>query len=215
MDSYILISGIQHFIFCPRQWALIHIEQQWCDNYFTSEGQVMHERVHDDNSSFKRGELLQINSLRVKSETLKIEGVCDAVEFKLVEKGVSLFGRSGYWSILPIEYKRGRIKIDDSDVLQVVAQTICLEEMFCCRINRCALYYGKTHKREYVEITESLRDKLIKVVSKMYEYYDKKYTPKGCKSEKCNSCSLRDICLPDLFSIRTNVSDYIRDHIRE
>lgn len=215
METYLLISGIQHFVFCPRQWALIHVEQQWNDNYFTSDGEIMHERVHDNNSSFKRGELLQLNSLHVKSDLLKIEGVCDAVEFKFCKDGIELHGRIGKWSILPIEYKRGKTKVDDSDILQVVAQTICLEEMFCCSIKKCAIYYGKTHSRDYVDITDDLRNRLITMVSEMHKYYDRHYTPKGIQTEKCKSCSLVDICLPNLFILKQSVKDYIKKHIEE
>mgnify|MGYP004554867675 CR=1 FL=1 len=215
METYLLISGIQHFVFCPRQWALIHIEQQWNDNYFTSDGEVMHERVHDDNSSFKRGELLQVNSLHVKNDVLKIEGVCDAVEFRSCDNGVELYGRHGHWSILPIEYKRGKTKANDSDILQVVAQAICLEEMFCCTIEKCAIYYGKTHSRDYITITDSLRNRLASIIFDMHKYYNQHYTPKGVKTEKCNSCSLCDFCVPDLFSLKKNVNEYIKEHIKE
>ncbi len=214
MDSYLLISGIQHYLFCPRQWGLIHIEQQWAENFFTADGKVLHDRVHDRDASYKRGDVLSVNSLTVSSDVLKIEGVCDAVEFHSAEAGIELFGRCGRWTILPIEYKRGESKPNDSDVLQVVAQAVCLEEKFCCSIERCAIYYGKTHSREYVIITDELRNKLRKTVEEMHRYYNTCTTPKAYKTRKCNTCSLLDICVPSIFDKET-VSEYIQSHIKE
>ena len=214
MDSYLLISGIQHYLFCPRQWGLIHIEQQWADNFLTADGELVHSRVHDSDSSYKRGELLSLNSLHVSSERLGIEGVCDAVEFRLSEEGVELFGRPGKWTIMPVEYKRGESKPNDSDILQVVAQAVCLEEKLNCRIERGAIYYGKTHSRDYVDIDDRLRNKLEEIVGEMHRCYDRHYTPKACRSRKCSSCSLLDLCLPGIFE-ETSVSDYVQQHIRE
>jgi CRISPR-associated exonuclease Cas4 len=214
VESYLLISGIQHFLYCARQWGLIHIEQQWAENFFTADGEVLHDRVHDRDSSYKRGELLSLNSLRVSSDTLKIEGICDAVEFHASEEGVELFGRSGRWTILPIEYKRGTSKLDDSDILQVVAQAVCLEEKFSCSIEKCAIYYGKTHSREYVLITNEIRNKLRSTVEEMHRYYNTHTTPTAYKTRKCNSCSLLDICVPSIFEKET-ASEYIQSHIKE
>lgn len=214
MDSYLLISGIQHFLFCPRQWGLIHIEQQWAENFLTASGEVMHNRVHDSDSSFKRGELLSLTSLRVFSDKLKIEGVCDAVEFRSEKDGIELFGRPGKWSVMPVEYKRGESKPDESDIMQVVAQALCLEEMFGCTIIRCAIYYGRTHSREYVHIDENMRCRLIKTLNNMHKYYDGHLTPKANRNKKCSSCSLIDICVPSIFEEKS-VSAYIQSHIEE
>lgn len=213
MESKLLISGIQHYLFCPRQWGLIHIEQQWAENSMTAEGEVLHSRVHDSDSSFKRGELLVLTSLHVSSEKLGIEGVCDAVEFRSTSDGVELFGRPGRWTILPVEYKRGEVKSNNSDIMQVVAQTICLEEMFGYRIEKGAVYYGKTHSREYFEIDECLRNKLINTVDEMHKYYDRWCTPKAHRTKKCYNCSLLDVCLPEIFE-EQSVMDYVRSHIR-
>lgn len=214
MESKLLISGIQHYLFCPRQWGLIHIEQQWAENSMTAEGEVLHSRVHDSDSSFKRGELLSLTSLRVVSEALGIEGVCDAVEFRSAPDGVELFGRPGKWTILPVEYKRGEAKSNDSDIMQVAAQAVCLEEMFGCRIEKGAVYYGKTHSRAYFEIDEGLRNKLINTVEEMHKYYDRRCTPKAHRTKKCCNCSLLDICLPEIFG-EQNVMDYVWSHIKD
>lgn len=214
MDSYLLISGIQHYLFCPRQWGLIHLEQQWAENQLTAEGEEMHSRVHDSNSSYKKGELLSLNAMHVFSRKLQIEGCCDVVEFHQSDTGIELFGRSGLWTIMPIEYKHGISKDNDSDVLQIVAQAICLEEMFNCQIDRCALFYGKTHSREYIELNDNVRNRLNKVIEEMQQLFTRHSTPHAYKSKKCSSCSLFDICVPTIFEKET-VSDYIKEHIKE
>lgn len=214
MESYLLISGIQHYLFCPRQWGLIHIEHQWAENSFTVEGDVLHSRVHDSDSSFKRGELLSLTSMRVSSERLGIEGVCDAVEFRSASDGVELFGRSGKWMVMPVEYKRGGTKRDECDIMQVVAQALCLEEMFGCRIERGAIYYGKTRSRDYFEIDDDLRKRLISTVEEMHRFYDRHCTPKARRTKKCSNCSLLDICIPSIFEDQS-VSEYVQSHIKD
>ena len=140
------ISGIQHFIFCRRQWALIYIEQQWNDNVRTIEGEIVHEKCHDEKLVEKRKDLLISRGMRIFSRKLKVSGQCDVVEFKQSEKGATLFGHKGLWQPCPIEYKRGKPKEDVSDILQLCAQAICLEEMLCCDISEGYLYYDEIHR---------------------------------------------------------------------
>ena len=115
-DDYLLISGIQHFMFCRRQWALIHIEQQWQENRLTVEGKVIHRNAHKDDFIEKRPGILVTRGLRVSSPTLKITGQCDVVEFLSSEEGVPLHGHRGLWQAVPVEYKRGKDKKDDSEI---------------------------------------------------------------------------------------------------
>ena len=142
-EDFLLISGIQHFCFCRRQWALIHIENTWSDNYLTADGQIMHERVHDFNLVTKHDGVFTLRGLRVRSSKLQIVGECDAVELIPDKLGIPLQNRDGLWRIQPIEYKRGRPKIGESDRLQLVAECVCLEEMFACNIRNGYLYYGE------------------------------------------------------------------------
>ena len=139
-EEYLGLSGIQHFVFCRRQWALIHLEQQWADNLRTVEGELLHERAHDEGLSESRGDLLICRGLRVASPRLGISGACDVVEFHADPAGVSLAGRPGLWRPVPVEYKRGRQKEHDADELQLCAQAMCLEEMLACEIPRGFLY---------------------------------------------------------------------------
>ncbi len=196
-EDYLMISGIQHFEFCRRQWALIHIEQQWADNYLTVSGELMHERAHDKDLTEKRGNTVITRAMRVFSKTLGISGECDVVEFVRNDKcGISIFGREGRYRVVPVEYKNGELK--QADLLQLAAQAMCLEEMLCCEIPYGFMYYAKTRHREKIELTTALREQVLKDLLEMRKYYNDKYTPKVKKSKSCNACSLKDVCLPKL-----------------
>ena len=213
-DETLKLSGIQHFVFCRRQWALIHIESQWLENDLTASGRLVHERVHDRTQTESRGDELTVRAMPIKSEKLGVSGECDAVVFRKCEGGFTLAGRSGMWSVLPVEYKHGKVKADDCDTLQVTAQAMCLEEMFCCRIDRAALFYHETRNREYVEITDELRERVRATFAEMHEYLQRGYTPKVKPTKQCGRCSIKDICLPGLEKTKSAAA-YIRDHIEE
>lgn len=195
-DDFLMISGIQHFKFCRRQWALIHIEQQWEENIHTVVGELMHKKVHDPYMAEKRKDVLITRALPVASRTMGVSGECDVVEFRRVEDGIKLHGHRGFFEIYPIEYKKGRPKISEEDVLQLTAQAMCLEEMFCTRILQGAIYYGETKKREVVDFTDALRDQIKEMLKEMHQYFARGYTPKVKWKKGCTSCSLKDICLP-------------------
>lgn len=197
-DDFLQLSGIQHFCFCRRQWALIHIEQQWQENLKTVEGNIVHERCHDDGFIEKRGDLLVARGLRVFSHTLGVTGQCDVVEFQKNTEGCYLQGHSGTWRPYPIEYKRGKSKLIDADRLQLCCQAMCLEEMLSIMVNQGALYYNETRRREVVDFTDELRQKVKDMLREMHIYYDRAYTPKVKPKTGCRSCSLQDICLPVL-----------------
>ncbi|MGI6238122.1 MAG: CRISPR-associated protein Cas4 [Christensenellales bacterium] len=128
-EDYLLLSGIQHFIFCRRQWALIHIEGLWVDNDLTLEGEYLHERAHEPKlDGMARGAFIS-RAMPVCSRRLGLSGACDVVEFTPAEDGVPLTGKRGHFRPYPIEYKRGRSKADDCDRAQLCAQAMCLEEM--------------------------------------------------------------------------------------
>lgn len=197
-DEYLMISGIQHFKFCRRQWALIHIEQQWEENVHTVMGELMHKRVHDPYITEKRKDVLVVRALPISSRALGISGECDVVEFHKCEDGIKLHGHRGLYSIYPIEYKKGKPKLTQEDKLQLAAQAMCLEEMFSAEILEGAIFYGETRRRENVEIDETLRDEVRKMFQEMHQYYERKYMPKVKYSKSCNACSLKEICLPKL-----------------
>lgn len=207
-DEYLMISGIQHFKFCRRQWALIHIEQQWAENEHTVVGQLMHKKAHDPYLTEKRKGVLITRALPVSSRILGISGECDIVEFHEKSDGVKLHGHRGLYEIYPIEYKKGKPKKSEEDILQLTAQIMCLEEMFSTYIQEGALFYGETRRRESVKITEELRLKVKDMIEEMHQYYGKSYTPKVKYSKSCNACSLKDICMPKIGKI-SSVKSYL------
>ncbi len=209
-DDYLMLSGIQHFAFCRRQWALIHIEQQWQENYRTVDGNIMHERVHDSDFHEKRGDRIIARAMAVASSRLGISGECDAVEFvKDDKKGVEIFSLRGKYSIIPVEYKRGKPKEDDCDIMQLTAQTLCLEEMLCCDIPFGYLYYGETRHRHKVTFDAEIRRKTEDAISEMHKLYDSKHTPKVRRTKACNACSLKNICIPVLCGNKS-AREYIK-----
>ena len=213
-DDYLLMSGIQHFCFCRRQWALIHLEQQWTENLRTVEGQLLHERCHDDSFREKRGDLLTVRGMRVISHRLRLTGACDVVEFRADPNGVPLQGQEGRWLPMPVEYKHGSPKENDADRLQLCAQAMALEEMLACEIPRGALFYAETHRRELVELTPELRQKTLKMAAEMNDYFARGYTPKVKPGKHCNACSLKELCLPALYR-RVDAQEYVRIHLEE
>ncbi len=213
-DQFLMLSGIQHFIFCRRQWALIHIEQQWEENLRTTEGNIMHERAHDVSLHEKRGDVVVSRALKVFSSSLGISGECDVVEFRKNDSGVQINGLEDKYEVVPIEYKRGRPKTNDCDELQLAAQVMCLEEMLCCNIPAGYLYYGEIKHRVKVEITEKLRHLVEESTAEMHKLYSRRYTPKVKQTKACKECSLSNICLPELVSIK-KASTYVSSMIYE
>lgn len=213
-EDYLLLSGIQHYAFCPRQWALIHIEDQWNENYLTAGGRIMHAKAHDGSSAEKRGNLIIFRALKVRSVELGISGECDIVEFNQSQSGISINGYDGLWLPYPVEYKRGKTKLDDCDRLQLCAQALCLEEMLCVKIDSGALFYGEPRRREVVEFTLELRSKLSDTVKSMHEIFSRGYTPNATKRKCCLSCSIKDLCLPDLGrKAECSVEKYMEGHV--
>ena len=212
-DDYLMISGIQHFVFCRRQWALIHVEHQWAENYRTVDGSILHEKAHGGGTE-SRGDLLIVRAMRIHSTVLGVSGECDVVEFHRSENGVALQGRDGLWMPFPVEYKRGKPKQDTTDALQLCGQAVCLEEMLCCQIPTGALYYGETHRRTEVEFTPELRQEVRTLLEEMHALYERGWTPKVKPTKACSACSLKELCLPKLMR-KQSVADYLRDHLEE
>lgn len=213
-EDYLMLSGIQHFAFCRRQWALIHIEQQWQENEYTVEGELLHKRAHDPWLTEKRKDVIISRSLPVFSRTMGISGICDIVEFHRSEEGVPLHGHRGLFQIYPVEYKKGTPKDTEMDILQLTAQAMCLEEMLSADIREGAIYYAGIRRRDKIVITEELRTQTAALFSEMHQLFEKKYTPRVKWSKSCNACSLKDLCMPRIGKA-PNVRDYIHAKIEE
>lgn len=213
-EDFLMLSGIQHFAFCRRQWALIHVEQQWAENVRTVEGELMHKRAHDPALREKTKDVLAVHALPVCSRSLGISGECDVVEFQKAEEGIKLQGHRGLYKIYPIEYKRGKPKNTDIDILQLTAQAMCLEEMFSTEIEEGALFYGEIRRRERILFTEELRSRVCNMLEEMHQLYTRGYTPKVKWSKSCNACSLQEICVPKLGKY-ANVDKYMEEMLSE
>jgi len=210
-DNMLMLSGIQHFYFCKRQWALIHIEQQWKENIGTAEGKIVHEKVDDPFLVETRGNLVIARSMPISSRRLGLYGVADVVEFiKTETEGIELENREGVWKPVPIEYKRGEPKNDDRDKVQLCAQAICLEEMLNVEIEKGYLFYNAIKRRIEVIFEEELRNTVKKFAAEMHQVFNDKKTPK-CKKEKhCKACSMEEICQPKITGKMIKINDYIK-----
>ena len=212
-DEYLQLSGLQHFAFCRRQWALIHIEQQWAENYRTADGRILHDKAHDGAFREKRRDIIITRAMKVSSAELGISGECDIVEFHQSTEGISLYGLDGTYQVIPVEYKRGKPKENDCDALQLCAQAMCLEEMLCCEIPQAYLYYGETHHRQAIILDTALRDRTAAMIAEMHELFRRQHTPKVKRTKGCNACSLKDICLPVLEKKRS-AADYLAETLK-
>jgi CRISPR-associated exonuclease Cas4 len=211
-EELLPLSGIQHFAFCPRQWALIHIEQQWVENVRTAEGRIMHERTHNADIKEVYSDNIITRSMFLRSFKLGLFGQADVIEFWSASPesgGIHLDGFSGYWMPKPIEYKRGKPKSDDRDRVQLCAQAVSIEEMMEVKIEEGALYYGETRRREVVIFTEELRILVSSLSYEMHQFFSKGTTPKAKYEKKCLSCSLFEICVPKVINRKGSINNYI------
>lgn len=213
-EDYLQLSGIQHFAFCRRQWALSYIEMQWLENVRTVEGKLLHEKAHDTFRNEKRGAVIINRAVPVFSREMGVSGECDIVEFHKTTEGVPLNGYEGKYIVIPIEYKRGEPKQSDEDKLQLTAQALCLEEMLCTEIAQGYLYYGSTRHRVKIAFDTELRERVREMFEEMHQYSTRQYTPKVKRRKSCNACSLKDICLPAINSDKSGTK-YINSILGE
>jgi len=185
MDS-VPISALQHFLYCDRQCALIHVERAWAENFFTADGRVLHERAHEGPAESRPGLRVE-RGLSLRSERLGLHGQADVVEFP----------RDG--SVRPVEYKRGKPKAHRADEVQLCAQALCLEEMLGVAIPTGCLFYGKTRRRLDVAFDEALRGLTCDLAVRVGEMFAAGRTPPPVfESKKCSACSLIELCVPRL-----------------
>jgi CRISPR-associated exonuclease Cas4 len=214
-----MLSGIQHIAFCERQWALIHIEQQWAENMRTVEGNHMHERVDDPFAGEVRGSVITLRSVSLVSYRLGLYGVADVVEFIRSEngEGIGLEGHPGKWQPVPVEYKRGKPKPDERDEVQLCAQAICLEEMYNATddfnliIRTGYLFYGETRHRHEVIFSQELRNRVESYAKRMHELFETGNTPLAIYKTHCKACSLVELCNPKAFCNPRKVNDYLEN----
>lgn len=199
-DDLVMISALQHYLFCPRQCGLIHIEQVWAENQFTAEGRILHERVHTSGRESRRTLRIEYD-VPIRSLRLGLTGRADIVEFHRQD--------DGRWQPLPVEYKRGRPKRDDSDRVQLCAQALCLEEVLACAVPMGALYYGEKRRRFEVVFDQPLRQAVEQTAHQVQAMLAGGVTPAPRYDARCERCSLLELCLPKV-AVRKQVNRYLR-----
>jgi CRISPR-associated exonuclease Cas4 len=217
-DDLLPISALQHLLFCERQCALIHVEQVWAENRFTVEGQHLHRKA-DEETTQRRNDLRIARGLSLRSFRLGLIGKADVVEFRPLDdlarenvarrRPLSRLFAAGTWSVVPVEYKRGKPKKDASDRVQLCAQAICLEEMLGVAIQTGELFYGRQRRRTMVAIDEPLRERTAAAAHRLRELITSRQTPPARREPKCERCSLLSICLPDAMGHTRGMADWV------
>lgn len=203
-EDLLSLSGIQHFAFCERQWALIHIEKQWAENLKTVEGNQMHERADDPFFNETRNNIKTARSVPLMSRKLGFTGVADVIEYHKNSNEIRI-----------VEYKRGKPKANEIDEVQLCAQAMCLEEMKGIELDFGYLFYGETKRRSQVDFDKELRGRVFELSMRMHEIFEKEETPHAIKNSKCKNCSLVDLCLPSLGKKENVANSYLGKFINE
>jgi CRISPR-associated exonuclease Cas4 len=198
-DDALPISGLQHLAFCPRQWALIHLEQLWVENVRTAEGRLLHERAYMPGES-RRACMRTVRGMWLRSERLRLTGRADIVEFRPEP--------------YPVEYKRGKSKPNDCDTVQLCAQALCLEEMLGASIERGAIFYGDPRRRLEINFTPAIRARTEALAATMHRLYRNRETPAAVPGPYCRSCSLVDVCLPQVTAHEDSAARWVAQQVR-
>ena len=214
-DDLIQLSALQHVMFCPRQFALIHLDQVWQENVLTAQGRVIHDNAHDPFFSEKRGDLITTRAVPVVSHSLGVSGECDVVEWQSGEEGVELDRHDGLWQPTPVEYKRGKPKKKAFDEVQLCAQAICLEEMLDVIIPHGYLYYWEIRSRIKVMLSKELRMQVYEAAKTAHSIIESKMLPAPDRlKSQCGNCSLVNECMPSSKK-RKSVASYIQTQVEE
>jgi len=218
-DDLLPLSAIQHLVFCERQCALIHTEQQWEENLFTAQGRLLHDRMEEKGRESRR-DMLIVRGLTIRSLRLGLAGIADVVEFhRADEEGrasdslVMLAEVAGWWKPFPVEYKRGRPKPGPCDEAQLCAQAICLEEMLGVRITAGALFYQSIRRRKDVSFDDSLRALCEKAAIRLRELLASHVTPPALNDDRCKYCSLINICSPSISSGKKSAVCFVKTEL--
>lgn len=206
IDDLIQLSALQHYAFCPRQCALIHLEQVWSENLLTAEGRIMHEHVHEEGDE-SRGDVRIGRGIPLRSLRLGLIGKADVVEYHRQP--------DGSWRVFPVEYKRGKPKVDESDKIQLCAQAICLEEMMEVNILSGAIFYGRTRRRLDVSLDAALRQVTRQTAEAVRQLLSSGTTPQPVYANRCENCSLVSACLPKTIQKKRTVAGYLKRILEE
>lgn len=212
-DEMLMLSGIQHFLFCPRQWALIHVEQLWKDNHLTLQGNLLHKKTDNPFIVDSRDGVLYLRSVAIASCSLGLSGIADMLELTPSPdeiNAISFPQHCGYWNVTPVEYKHGRPKSDDSDSAQICAQAMCLEEMYHVHITNGEIFYASTRRRKKIVFTNELRTLVADIAKQMHDLVNTGTTPMASHSPKCKSCSLNELCMVEDLKRAPSANHYLK-----
>lgn len=205
-DDFIPISALQHYLYCPRQCALIHVERLWAENRQTAEGRILHDKADTPQVERRHG-IRTVTAMPLSSMALGISGVADVVEFHATDHGEQPF---------PVEYKRGRPKAHRADEVQLCAQALCLESMLTCAVPEGALFYGQTRRRKAVRFDDDLRHLTRETIDATRKMILTGTTPSArYQAKRCDACSLIDLCQPHWLARGDHVDDWLREQLRE
>ena len=204
--DFLPLSALQHFVFCRRQCALIHIEGLWVENRFTAEGRLMHRKVDNEGPEYRDGIRIE-RGIPLVSRRLGLIGKSDVVEFPALS--TELDGKA-HEVPFPVEYKRGRPKPDHCDLVQLTAQALCLEEMTGMAVPEGAIFYGQPRRRMQVLVDDALRNETENLAEELHRFVEEGKTPAAVYEKKCDKCSFLDICMPKTCNAKRNVKHYLR-----
>jgi len=205
-DDLIPLSALQHYLYCPRQCALIHVERLWAENRQTAEGRILHERA-DQPAAERRHGVRTVTAMPISAPELGIAGIADVVEFHAGANGETPY---------PVEYKRGRPKAHRADEVQLCAQALCLESMFGCPVIEGALFYGKTRRRQAVFFDDELRRLTCNTIGETRDMLLAGRTPLATyEAKRCDACSLLDLCQPRMLAYAGKVRDWLKRQLQD
>lgn len=196
------IRSIQHFLYCPRRYALLEINQDWAENAFVVKANLMHERVHEGDHAFTNKNKTVLSSVAVYHDGLDLYGVTDCMEFEADRKGCFVPMLGGNYRVKIVEYKP-RMPEDggysEADAIQVFAQKVCADEIWQCR-SEAYLYYADVRRRvrlPFEEEYEAYWDRLTSLLDQMRRCKGEGRIPPRRKGQNCGGCSLKDVCMPN------------------
>ena len=205
-EDFLPISALQHYLYCPRQCALIHVERLWAENRQTAEGRLLHERADQPVIERRHGVRI-VTAMPLSNAECGIAGVADVVEFHTGADGECPY---------PVEYKRGRPKTHRADEVQLCAQALCLEAMFGQRVEEGALFYGMPRRRQVVEFDGELRKLTLETIRGAREMIAAGQPPPAkFEAKRCDACSLLDLCQPRLFARASRVEAWLARQLQD
>lgn len=212
--EYIQLNHLKHYLFCKRRWWLLDYHDVWSENYHTALGQILHQKVNKPDLKEKRKNIIIDRAMPVISHKYGIYGVLDAVEFEKNKTGVKLKNQKGKFNykINTIEYKKGKPQDDNSDLIQVIGQVVCLEEMFETEIDKAYIFYKSIHRRMEYEIGVKERKLLEDTLKEIRYYLEKEEIPDFEYSRSCESCSIKEICMPKVRTTKRKVNNYLKKY---